>query len=94
MAQVLSLRLVKVKEKKEGQLIGYFKKFFENVEDEKKKKVVESEGNIISYFLSLMLEFLMINPKYDKYLQHIRAKRDYAGKMQINKVISNFQAKR
>lgn len=34
----LSMRLTKIKEKKEGQLLGYIKKIFENVEKEKKEE--------------------------------------------------------
>lgn len=40
MVQVLSMRLFKVKEKKEGQLLGYIKKLFESIEE--KKGVVDN----------------------------------------------------
>jgi hypothetical protein len=93
MIQGLSMRLFKVKEKKEGQLLGYIKKLFESIEE--KKGVVENEGNVMNEFMELLLEIAKKDTKYDKYLQQIKAKRVYDGKTnQINKVISNFQGKK
>jgi len=37
MTVYFGMRLAKVKEKKEGQLLSYFKKIFETVEKEKKQ---------------------------------------------------------
>jgi hypothetical protein len=45
--------------------------------------------------MELLLEIVKTHPKYDKYLQQIKAKRFYDGKSnQINKVISNLQGKK
>ena len=43
-----------------------------------------------------MLEILKFNPKYDRFLSHLKVKRNYEPKFanQINKVISNLQGKR
>jgi hypothetical protein len=35
MIQAVTIRLFKVKEKKEGQLLGYIKKLFETIEEKK-----------------------------------------------------------
>jgi hypothetical protein len=50
----------------------------------------------MTYFLSFLLELLKYNTKYDRYLQHIKVKKNYEPKFtnQINKVISNFQSKK
>jgi hypothetical protein len=89
-----AMRLTKIKEKKEGQLIGYIKKFFESVEKEKEPE--KEEENLILHFVEFVLELLKFNPKYDNYLQQIRIKKNYEVKFtnQINKVISNFQTKK
>lgn len=56
--QMLTTRIFKVKEIKEGKLISYIMKLFETAEEDNKKGPVVAERNGMTYFIDFLLELL------------------------------------